>query len=155
MTYKLKTPNYMFKLLLTAVVSFLQFILLAQSTDLGTLKKGIDITVKIPTCSSNKGKVYYGLYNSEENFRNKVPFQRIQSDIVDLKTEAVFKDVPAGTYAITCYHDANGNNQLDFESFMPLEDYGTSNNPLRFGPPQFKTSKFEVIDTNLTFEILF
>jgi len=36
---------------------------------------------------------------------------------------------------------------------MPLEDYGSSNNVMAFGPPSFEESKFEVMDKDLTFEI--
>ena len=67
-----------------------------------------------------------------------------------------FEDIPSGVYAITCYHDANENGRMDFSSNgMPEEDYGTSNNAGKFGPPRFSDSKFEVKDKDLTFEIVF
>jgi hypothetical protein len=49
-------------------------------------------------------------------------------------------------------NDDNG--KLDFSlNGMPLEDYGSSNNVMTFGPPNFEDSKFEVMDKDLTFEI--
>lgn len=37
---------------------------------------------------------------------------------------------------------------------MSLEKYGVSNNATNpYGPPNFSDTKFDVIDTNLTFEI--
>ena len=99
--------------------------------------------------------MYFALFNSEEGFNQKVSFQTAEAEIKDYKTEALFTNIPEGEYAITCYHDANDNKKMDFDGFMPVEDYGSSNNPQSFGPPQFQASKFEVVKTNLTFEIKF
>ena len=46
--------------------------------------------------------------------------------------------------------------KMDFNSGgMPMEDYGTTNNIMSFGPPQFVNAKFEVKDKDLNFDIKF
>ena len=45
---------------------------------------------------------------------------------------------------------------MDFQdNGMPLEDYGVSNNPMSYGPPQFDAAKFVVADKNVTLVIRF
>jgi len=49
-----------------------------------------------------------------------------------------------GAYAISVYHDANGNHEFD-QNFigLPTEGFGFSNNPtLLVGPPSFETARF-------------
>ncbi|HIP33624.1 MAG TPA: DUF2141 domain-containing protein, partial [Bacteroidia bacterium] len=38
---------------------------------------------------------------------------------------------------------------------MPLEDIGVSNSVIRFGPPSFKESKFDITEDDFTLEIKF
>ena len=65
-----------------------------------------------------------------------------------------FKEVPVGTYAIVCFHDVNDNLKFDMmDNGMPMEAYGISNNSFSYGPPSFDEAKFEVNNTNLTFDI--
>ncbi|QNM81885.1 DUF2141 domain-containing protein [Sphingomonas sabuli] len=52
---------------------------------------------------------------------------------------AVFAKVPPGDYAVSVFHDENGNRKLDTMVAIPREGFGFSRNPkLRFGPPRFK-----------------
>jgi uncharacterized protein (DUF2141 family) len=53
--------------------------------------------------------------------------------------------IPYGKYAVTIFHDVNGDTELN-SNFMgiPKEPYGFSNNPrAMFGPPSFEQSLFE------------
>lgn len=112
------------------------------------------ITVTIENISSDSGKVGYALYN-KDNFM-KTPIMGMESKIVNGKTTVTFKNVAPGEYAITCYHDKNGNGKMDFSANgMPIEDYGTSNNVMNFGPPNFEDSKFTVADKNVSLNIRF
>ncbi|TWI61132.1 uncharacterized protein (DUF2141 family) [Pseudoduganella lurida] len=57
------------------------------------------------------------------------------------------KDVPAGTWAVLVYEDANDNGKLDRTLGIPSEDYGLSRNFVpRFGPPSFDDASIEVKD---------
>ena len=68
----------------------------------------------------------------------------------------VFKDIPDGQYAVKLYHDDNDNNELDSNMFgIPSEGYGFSNNGGRFGSPDYRDAKFEVIDkSNIEINLL-
>jgi uncharacterized protein (DUF2141 family) len=58
----------------------------------------------------------------------------------------VFHNVPAGTYAVSSFHDENGNNKLDRNSLgVPSEGYGFSNDAQgTAGPPTFSQAQFTV-----------
>ena len=112
------------------------------------------ITVTVPNVTSDKGKVSYALYN-KDSFMKK-PLQAKSSKVEGKKSVVVFTNVVSGNYAVICFHDANNNDMMDFEgNGMPLEDYGVSNNPMSFGPPNFDEAEFEVSDKDVTLEIRF
>ncbi|MEN8883782.1 MAG: DUF2141 domain-containing protein, partial [Flavobacteriaceae bacterium] len=116
--------------------------------------KNTKITATVVNVSGNKGKVSFALYNKTTFM--KEPLQAKSAEIIDGKSTVVFEDVEPGVYAIICLHDKNENNKMDFApSGMPLEDYGSSNNIMNFGPPTFSDSKFVIADKNLTLEIKF
>lgn len=57
----------------------------------------------------------------------------------------VFKDLPAGTYAVMVTHDENGNGKLDTNLVgMPVEGYGFSNNPRVMRKPTWEEARFGV-----------
>ena len=140
---------------ISLLLSLLGFLSRAQESVPDTISKGVSIHVSIPKIESNKGKVYFSIYDSEKNFLLKIPFQKTVGTIVNHATEVTFRDIPEGTYAILCFHDRNDNHKLDFEGFRPVEDYGASNNPVMYGPPQFDLSRFTVADENLDLTITF
>ncbi|OSY87792.1 hypothetical protein WH52_10235 [Tenacibaculum holothuriorum] len=112
------------------------------------------ITATVINASSDAGKVSYALY-TKDTFMKK-PLQAKNSKIKGGKSIVSFENVPEGEYAIICYHDKNDNDRMDFEpSGMPLEDYGASNNVMRFGPPQYNDAKFVVSDKDVSLEIKF
>lgn len=116
--------------------------------------EGRSIKVTVPNALSNKGKISYALF-IKENFRKQPLFAKT-AIIENGKSTVIFEKVPTGEYAIICFHDENNNNRMDFqENGMPKESYGTSNNPMNFGPPQFDSSKFEVAENDLSLEIKF
>jgi len=118
-------------------------------------KKGVDITVVVENIQNNDGKVLFSLHNSE-TFMKGAGIQNTASKIEDGKVKITFTNVPEGVYAVMVLHDANDNNKMDFEpNGRPKESYGTSNNDLSFGPPQFENAKFEVLDKNLDLTIRF
>ncbi len=111
------------------------------------------ITVTVLNATSNKGTIKFGLHN-KDTFMRKNPIQVAESKIEDGKCKIVFENVPAGEYAITCFHDKNSNGKMDFQSNgMPLEDYGASNNVMNFGPPQYDDAKFTITDKDVSLDI--
>ena len=145
--------NSMQHLILALTLMFTS-VLIAQTQSEENFKNQNSIKVTVVNPLNNNGKVFFGLY-TKENFR-KQPLQSKKGIIENKKSSITFENVPNGVYAIICFHDENENNIMDFEANgMPLESYGTSNNPLLMGPPQFEVSKFELIESDLNLEIKF
>ncbi|OIQ29704.1 MAG: hypothetical protein BM564_05715 [Bacteroidetes bacterium MedPE-SWsnd-G2] len=118
-------------------------------------KAGQSITVTINNVSSDEGKVNFALHN-ENTFMKLAPLQVKQSKINSGKVEVTFTEVTPGEYAILVFHDANNNNQMDFDTNgMPQESYGMSNNPMSYGPPQYNDSKFALGKEDIELAIRF
>ena len=125
---------------------FLTNAIIAQNTS--------KIKVTIDNVSSDKGVVNFALYQKDKFLLE--PVQAVKGEIVEGKTTITFNNVAAGEFAIVCFHDKNENGKMDFEpSGMPMEDYGVSNNIMRFGPPQYNDAKFVVADKDVSLSIRF
>lgn len=120
----------------------------AQSNNTST------ITVIVENLDSNDGAVIFGLY-TEITFMKAKPEFNSKSKIVNGIARITFEGITPGTYAISCFHDKNGNGQMDFEpTGKPLEPYGTSHNKINpNGPPKWSDAKFEVSGTPLELNI--
>ena len=107
-------------------------------------EKTLNIEVIVENISSADGSVLFGLY-TEDTFMKTKPNYSAKSEIVDGVAQITFEDIPEGTYAISCFHDENGNNKMDFEpTGIPKEAYGISNNKVNlYGPPIWVDSKFD------------
>lgn len=147
----------MVRILISVVIYAISLVGNAQSnTNMSIKESTFKVNIQINKVSSDQGKIYFGLYDSQESFTNRKPLKRTHTEIKNGKAIVVFENLKPGIYAITCYHDANSNGQMDFElSGIPTEDYGMTNNIMSFGPPQFVDGKFELINKDLTFEIKF
>src|SRR5690606_6754626 len=83
------------------------------------------ITVVIENLENNEGAVMASMYSEETFLKGKGNYNS-EAKIVDGKATLTFENVPAGIYGIVAFHDANSNNQMDFDANgMPIENYGT------------------------------
>jgi len=134
---------------------FLSIALLISTLSFAQETKGITIEVTIDNVTSDEGKVIAALHTSE-TFMVANGVKNAESKITNGKVTFTFKGVSPGTYAVMALHDKNENNRMDFEANgMPKENYGTSNNPMIYGPPQFSESKFEVASEDIKMNIRF
>jgi uncharacterized protein (DUF2141 family) len=118
--------------------------------------ENISIRVTVPNVSGTEGEVIIALYNSWESFAKKEPIDTKKSKITNGKVSVVFEAVSPGTYAVVCLHDKNGNERMDFDNNgMPQEAYGSSNNKMRMGPPNFDDAKFTVENKSLDLTVRF
>jgi uncharacterized protein (DUF2141 family) len=150
----------MLRIFITIIIYVLGHVGLAQSSQDSEInvgeKKTYQVDVVINNISSDKGNVYFALYDSESNFNARKPLMKGKSEVIGGVAGVSFTDLEPNIYAITCFHDANSNGKLDFEvGGIPTEDYGSTNNIMRFGPPVFGDAKFDLKDKDLTFEIEF
>lgn len=113
------------------------------------------VTVSVVNIPTEKGNVMFGLY-SEGNFMKAAPDYSAKSAVENKSATVVFDSIPEGEYAIAVYQDENGNQRLDFEANgRPAENYGFSNNPILYGPPQWTDAKFSVSGEPVELEIKF
>ena len=107
------------------------------------------LEVEMTNFKNNTGLAKVGLYNSEGTFLGTT-FKKLDSKIKDNKAVVIFKDLPAGEYAISMYQDENLNGKMDKNFFgIPSEDYMASNNEKGFmGPPKYEKAKFLIKDNS-------
>jgi len=105
------------------------------------------IEVSLTDFKNDKGVVMVGLYNEKATFLDKT-YKSLSSEISNKEAKVTFTNVPDGTYAISSFHDADNNGELNmFMGMIPSESYGCSNGAKGyFGPPKWNDAKFEVKD---------
>jgi uncharacterized protein (DUF2141 family) len=112
------------------------------------------ITATVINATSDEGKVGFALYN-KTTFMKK-PIATKEAKIKDGESTVTFENLESGEYAVICFHDKNSNGRMDFDSNgIPQEDFGASNNVMKFAPPTYEDSKFLLTDKNVTLEIKF
>lgn len=111
------------------------------------------VTINFDGMESDKGKLFVAVYNNEKDFLKKI-LKGTVVEVKDQKAMVVLKDISAGTYAISAFHDENENKKLDTNFLgIPKEPIGVSNNATGFmGPPKYKNAKFKV-NKDLTMSI--
>ncbi len=84
-----------------------------------------------------------GLFNTSKSFL-KEPFRGEKVAAHEGTVSVVFKNVQPGEYAISVFHDVNGDGKLDVNFIgMPREGIGASNDASgTFGPPSYEKAKF-------------
>ena len=86
------------------------------------------------------------IYGSAKGFPTDpgAALQRRWCPIASAASTCAFDPVPAGTYAVACFHDENGNGKLDRGLLgIPKEGTVASNQAKGFmGPPSFDKAKF-------------
>lgn len=136
-------------------IALLKLVIICVSLLSHAQESGNTITVSINNVSNDQGKVVFALH-TKDTFMKADAIDTAESEIKDGKVQITFKDVPSGEYAIIALHDANENGRMDYqENGMPLEAYGTSNNPMAFGPPQYEDAKFTLDNEDLDLAIRF
>jgi len=104
------------------------------------------VKVEVTGFRTDKGKLGCSLWPGPAGFPRDDShiLSNVWAPIKDARGECVFGGVPAGDYAVTLFHDENGNGKFD-SNFIgyPLEGYGFSNNAkARFKAPSFDECKF-------------
>jgi uncharacterized protein (DUF2141 family) len=125
---------------LPLTIVFLTGASVAESSRTGVL------TVRVRTLRSNRGQVGCMIYSSAKGFPSdpSLALQRRWCAIDKAESVCAFDPLPAGTYAVTCFHDENKNGKLDTGTFgIPTEGTVVSNHAKGFmGPPSFDSAKF-------------
>ena len=102
------------------------------------------------------GDLYVGLHSEPGNFPKVDKAARKETAKATSNPQTlVLEKVPYGTWAVSVWHDVNGDQKLQTGIFgIPKEPMGVSNNPrARMGPPRFDDAKFELKQERLKLSI--
>jgi len=100
--------------------------------------------VVIKNVNDAEGSIMVGLFSNEADFlKKRFASQKIKANKGEVRV--TFENIPAGKYAISAFHDANTNGELDKNMVgIPKEGFGFSNDAMgMFGPPDFEKASFD------------
>jgi len=121
-----------------------------------TIETGAELRVSLSNIRQVQGSVYVAVYDSEADFLSTETSKIRERSIVAVSQtgtmEISFPNLPPGNYAISCFHDVNGNGKLDTNLVgIPNEPYGFSNNARpKFRAPTWAEAKFYLQNTGAT-----
>ena len=102
------------------------------------------IRIRVTGLRSDDGRLACGLF-VEDNWLRAGAVDGKGGEIREGVAECRFPGVEPGAYAVSTFHDENGNGRLD-TGFMRIPKEGTaaSNNAYRrFGPPRYRDARFD------------
>ena len=135
-------------LLVASLAGLLTLPALAQPAPAGPTHT---VTVTVVGAKHSQHYIYLQMLDAEGGI-----VQRVREPLTDNQAVFTLQDVPSGQFAISTFHDENGNAKLDTKLFgIPSERYGFSNDAVaRFGPPKLEEQLFTVeANTALTIKL--
>jgi uncharacterized protein (DUF2141 family) len=115
----------------------------ARADDVGASDS---IKIVVVGLHSNDGEVDCALFASADGFPgdSSKAGKTAKSKIENGQAVCMFAGIPPGEYAVSVFHDENGNGKLDRNFMgMPKEGVGASNDAAgHFGPPKFDDARF-------------
>jgi uncharacterized protein (DUF2141 family) len=115
-----------------------------------------EIRVVVTGLRNVEGHVRIALFENAEGFpEGKKSLARVAVPIAPNEVSASFNEIPAGTYAVSLFHDENNNEVLE-KNFLgvPKEGIGFSNNPRALlRAPGFDEAKFSFSGSEFTVTI--
>ncbi|MBC7386575.1 MAG: DUF2141 domain-containing protein [Cryobacterium sp.] len=145
-------PSHLGRVLMTSLFCLLSFCGISIAARASTLE------IDVSGLRNQKGQILGLLFSEGQGFPDEAS-HAAQSSVVTIGGDAprlLFKDLPAGFYAVALIHDENSNGKLDKKIFgIPKEGIGFTQNPkVRMRAPNFDETKLEVRG-NLKSEIIF
>jgi uncharacterized protein (DUF2141 family) len=117
------------------------------------------LEVTVSNIAQAKGSVIIAIYNESQYWLDSSPDTPVFRDASNTVTSTedatfLFEDIPAGTYAISVFHDLDDDGKLatNFIGF-PKEPYGFSGGHGKYGPPDFEKASFVVGEEALSIEV--
>lgn len=112
-----------------------------------SLVHAADMTIDVAGLKNARGNVMVAVFDNADNFL-KQPLRTAMVAAHAGKVQLLITGLPPGDYAISLFHDENGNGKLDKNPInMPIEPYGFSNDAAgAYGPPTFQQSLAHISD---------
>jgi len=117
-------------------------IALAVSIAASLSTQAADLTVEVRGVKQMQGAVVVAVYDNAETWLKR-PRKAMRVEATAATVTATFKGLAEGDYALSTFHDVNGNGKLDTNFIgIPREPYGFSNDATgAMGPPSFDKAK--------------
>lgn len=133
-------------MIFTTQLLSLLFGVLLTSTFKPTNQEEFKLILEIDNIRHTSGQVMQIAIDKKSNFlKDGTPFRYTMVEVKNNKLSETFI-LPAGEYAVSIYHDINGNGKMDKNIFgAPSEPYGFSKNY----KPTFRAPKFDEVKINL------
>jgi uncharacterized protein (DUF2141 family) len=117
-----------------------------------------DLTVVVQNIQKDTGSVMMGLFSTPESFpKNVTKGMTVAAAERDAtgRVTLVLRDLAPGQYAVSAFHDVDGNGRLNSNLMgMPTEPYGFSNDAqAQFAPPAFSAAAFTLPAQGLTIQL--
>lgn len=115
-----------------------------------------DLTVTVSGVQNDRGYIISTVFNSETSFlKPPEAFASVRIKASHGDVGYSLKNLPPGKYAVSAFHDVNGDGKLDTDpSGQPTEVYGFSNDARgTSGPPEFADAAIELGDQAKTISI--
>lgn len=106
-----------------------------------------DLTVEVSGAKSTQGTVSAALYSSADTWlKEPQKLQGARAPAAQPVTVLVFRNLPPGRYALSAFHDENGNEKVDTNVVgVPTERTGFSRDARgRMGPAAFDDAVIDV-----------
>ncbi len=105
-----------------------------------------DLTVEVLNARSNDGMVLGAVYGSDAGWLKSDQAVQVARAAAVPKAVLVYRNLPAGRYAVSLFHDENGNGQLDKNVIgLPTERFGFSRDAMgSMGPPSFADAAIDL-----------
>ena len=115
-----------------------------------------DLTVNVTGVGEAKGEIFVSLYNKSDSWLKK-PLKSAAAVAVKGTTTIVFANLPEGEYALSTFHDLDGDKKMGQNFFgYPNEPFGFSRDARgTMGPPSFDDAKIVLpaAGTTITFKL--
>lgn len=121
----------------------LQILCLCASLPFAAPATAGDLVIELKGIRSNEGSIMGGVHVRMPDVKFPAPDSSVHS-FRTLAREGtvtvVFKDLPPGDYALTAFHDEDGDHELGRNALgIPTEGYAFGNDAVGFmGPPKFE-----------------
>ncbi len=128
-------------------MSYKAFVLLLAAGGLFTAapSEAARVMVTVDGIRSADGAIMVGLFDDPHAFPDRFTMGQTAAAKSPSLT-LIFENVPPGRYALSAFHDRNGNGKLDRGAFgIPQEPFGFSRDARALmGPPSFDDAAFDV-----------
>jgi len=107
------------------------------------------LTVEVAGLKQATGNVHIAVYDSESTWLGEEPVMGkkvVIADAMDGELVRTELQLPMGEYAVSVFHDKDGNGKLNTNLIgLPKEPIAVSNNAMgKFGPPKYEDAHFTV-----------